>query len=61
MNRPTRTPTSLSKVLAKSQTALARAKRSAKPIEKASSETDDPFALFTEWSGEANEKTYAKL
>ena len=24
-------------------------------------ETDDPFATFTEWSSEADEKAYAKL
>ena len=25
------------------------------------SETDDPFATFSEWSGEADEKAYADL
>ena len=61
MTRPTRTPTPLSKVSVKPQTVLARAKRGAKPIEKASTETDGPFASFSEWSGEANEKAYAKF
>lgn len=30
-------------------------------IDKATGEADDPFALFTEWSSEADEKAYADL
>ena len=30
-------------------------------IDKAPAETDDPFAAFSEWSGEADEKAYAGL
>jgi hypothetical protein len=61
MNRPTRTPTSPTKVSVKRAAVFSRAKRGVKPIEKASPETDGPFASFTEWSGEADEKAYAKL
>jgi antitoxin PrlF len=30
-------------------------------IDKAPIEVDDPFATFSEWSGEADEKAYGKL
>jgi len=30
-------------------------------IDKAVKEVDDPFASFSEWSGEADEKAYGKL
>jgi antitoxin PrlF len=30
-------------------------------IDKAPSEADDPFATFSEWSSEADEKAYADL
>jgi antitoxin PrlF len=30
-------------------------------IDKAVTEADDPFASFSEWSGEADEKAYGKL
>lgn len=30
-------------------------------IDKAPAEADDPFAAFSEWSGEADEKAYADL
>jgi len=30
-------------------------------IDKAPNEADDPFATFSEWSSEADEKAYAKL
>jgi antitoxin PrlF len=30
-------------------------------IDKAPTEADDPFASFSEWSGEADEKAYGKL
>ena len=30
-------------------------------IDKAAAETDDPFASFSEWAGEADEKAFAKL
>ena len=30
-------------------------------IDKAPAEVDDPFASFSEWSSEADEKAYAKL
>jgi antitoxin PrlF len=30
-------------------------------IDKAVTEVDDPFASFSEWSGEADEKAYGKL
>jgi len=30
-------------------------------IDKAPTEADDPFAAFSEWSGEADEKAYADL
>ena len=30
-------------------------------IDKASAAEDDPFAAFSEWSGEADEKAYADL
>lgn len=30
-------------------------------IDKAPTEADDPFAAFSEWSSEADEKAYAKL
>lgn len=30
-------------------------------LEKAVRETDDPFAAFSEWSGEADEKAYGDL
>ncbi len=78
MNRPTRTPTSFSKVSVKSQTVLPRAVRAKLGvkagdtlryrltdegvlIDKASNEADDPFAAFSEWSSEADEKAYGKL
>jgi hypothetical protein len=31
------------------------------PIDKAPAETDDPFAAFSEWAREADEKAYDKL
>ncbi len=61
IKRPTRTATSLAKASAKSQPALPRAKRSATTIDKASAESGDPFATFTEWSSEADEKAYDKF
>jgi antitoxin PrlF len=78
MNRPTRAPTSFSKISVKSQTVLppaVRTKLGVKPgdtlryrltdqgvlIDKASSEADDPFTTFSEWSSEADEKAYGKL
>lgn len=30
-------------------------------VDKAPAETDDPFAAFSEWSSEADEKAYGKL
>ncbi|HET7805372.1 MAG TPA: AbrB/MazE/SpoVT family DNA-binding domain-containing protein [Pseudolabrys sp.] len=30
-------------------------------IDKAPAESDDPFASFSEWSSEADQKAYAKL
>jgi hypothetical protein len=30
-------------------------------IDKAPAEADDPFAAFSEWSSEADEKAYAEL
>jgi antitoxin PrlF len=30
-------------------------------IEKAQAEGDDPFATFTEWGGEADERAFGKL
>lgn len=30
-------------------------------IDKAPAETDDPFAAFTEWASDADEKAYGKL
>jgi antitoxin PrlF len=30
-------------------------------IDKAPADADDPFATFSEWSSEADEKAYAKL
>ncbi len=30
-------------------------------IEKAEAEGDDPFATFTEWAGEADERAYKSL
>lgn len=30
-------------------------------IDKAPNDADDPFATFSEWSSEADEKAYAKL
>ncbi len=30
-------------------------------VDKAPAEADDPFAAFSEWSGEADEKAYAGL
>lgn len=30
-------------------------------IEKAHAQADDPFASFTEWSGEADERAFGKL
>ncbi|HET7910895.1 MAG TPA: AbrB/MazE/SpoVT family DNA-binding domain-containing protein [Pseudolabrys sp.] len=30
-------------------------------IDKAPAEADDPFASFSEWSSEADQKAYAKL
>ena len=59
MNRQTRTPSSVSKV--KNQTLRPRAKREGKTINKLSAKVGDPFASFTEWTGEADEKAYAKL
>jgi hypothetical protein len=61
MNRPTRTPTSLAKVSVERATVRPRAKPGAKPIAKASPDTDGPFAVFSEWSNEADEKAYTKL
>ncbi|HET9617556.1 MAG TPA: AbrB/MazE/SpoVT family DNA-binding domain-containing protein, partial [Pseudolabrys sp.] len=78
MNRPSRVPTTFSKVSVKSQTVLprdVRAKLGIKPgdtlryritedgvlLDKAPAERDDPFATFTEWAGEADEKAFGKL
>jgi hypothetical protein len=61
MSRPIRTPNSLAKVSVKNPTALPRAKREVKTINKSSAKVGDPFASFSEWSGEADEKAYAKL
>jgi hypothetical protein len=61
MKRPTRTPASFATVSVKSQTVLARAKRGAKLIDKGSGKIDNPFASFSEWSSEADEKACAKL
>ena len=61
MKRRLRTPIPLSKGSVKSQTALPRVKRNIKTFDKTSAETGDPFAVFTEWRSEANEKAYAKL
>jgi len=59
MNRPPRMPTSALKVPVKNPTMRPRVKRP----EKADAElgAGDPFALFVEWSGDADEKTYATL
>jgi AbrB family looped-hinge helix DNA binding protein len=79
MNKPTRAPTTFSRVSVKSQTVIPRAVREQLGlragdrlryrltedgvlIDKApASEADDPFASFTEWSSEADEKAYAGL
>lgn len=79
MNRPSRTPSSFSKVSVKSQTVIPREVRerlALKPgdmlryrvtddgvlIDKASpGEADDPFATFSEWANEADEKAYGNL
>ncbi len=79
MNRPTRTPSTYSKVSVKSQTVIPRAVRerlNLKPgdtlryrvtddgvlLDKAPAhEADDPFATFSEWSNEADEKAYGGL
>ena len=80
MNKPTRAPTTFSRVSVKSQTVIPRAVREQLGlragdrlfryrltedgvlIDKApASEADDPFAAFTEWSSEADEKAYAGL
>ena len=59
MNRLPRTPTTALKVPVKNPILRTRGKRAAKT--DAESETGDPFALFVEWSGDADEKAYANL
>jgi hypothetical protein len=59
MKRPL--PRLASKVLVKDQAARARAKRKVVAVDKSSEKAGDPFALFTEWSGDADEKAYADL
>ena len=61
MKRLTRSPISVLKVSVKSRIARPRGKRSVNTIDKTSAETGDPFAVFTEWRGKADEKAYAKL
>jgi len=61
MNRPAHAPASRSKVPAESPAVRPRAKRGAETIDQTQADAGDPFALFTEWSGEADEKAYAKL
>jgi antitoxin PrlF len=74
MNRQTRPPSAFSKVSVKSQTVIPREVRQRldlKPgatlryrVTKASvllNEADDPFATFSEWSNEADEKAYGSL
>ena len=48
--------------LSRLQKSLPRDVERVKPlIDKAPAEADDPFAAFTEWSSEADEKAYGKL
>jgi hypothetical protein len=61
MKRPLRMSILLSKVSVKSRIARPRGKRTVNTIDKTSAETGDPFAVFTEWRGKADEKAYAKL
>ena len=56
MKRPPRTPTS--KDWVKDQATPMRAKRKVMAADK---QIGDPFALFTEWSGEADERAFADL
>ena len=61
MKRSTRKSTARSKVPAISRAAPPRSKRDIETIDKALAETGDPFAVFSEWSSETDEKAYAGL
>jgi antitoxin PrlF len=73
MNRASRQPASFSKLSGKNQTVIPREVRELKPgdtlryritddgilLDKATD--DDPFAAFSEWRSEADEKAYGGL
>jgi antitoxin PrlF len=61
MNRRTATPTAFSRVSVKSQTVIPREVRAALVDKAPASESDDPFAAFSEWTSEADEKAYGDL
>jgi hypothetical protein len=62
MSRSVRPPV-CSKASVKSQTVLPREMRATEGIivDKAPADTGGPFAVFSEWSSEADEKAYRKL
>lgn len=75
MKRPGRTDSNSSKVLAESRTVIPLGQLAPKPndtnghagdatalIDKApANDTDEPFATFSEWATEADEKAYVSL
>lgn len=61
MKRPTRTPNRIAKGSTKSETARPNAEHKVAMVEKTPRKISDPFALFTEWSGDADEKAFAEL
>jgi hypothetical protein len=61
MKRPARTSNRIAKASTKSEAARSNAEDKARLVGKMPQERGNPFALFTEWSGEADEKAYAGL
>ncbi len=61
MQRPARTSNRISKVSTAIEAILPNAGDKVALAGKTPRENGDPFVLFTEWSGEADEKAYAKL
>jgi hypothetical protein len=59
MKRTTCTPAS--KGLIKDQVARPRAKRKVIAADQPPEKVGDPFALFTEWSSDADERAFADL
>jgi antitoxin PrlF len=63
MNRIPRRPAAFSKASVKNRTAIPRGTREADTglLDAATEAGDNPFALFSEWTSEADEKAYRGL